>query len=79
LLGYVMKKLKFPTAPFVIAFLLGPMAERAIRQSLMISQGDFTVFVTQPIRLAFLTLTIIVITATGFRRFMASKKKKKLV
>lgn len=77
LVGYVMKKLKFPTAPFVIAFLLGPMAERAIRQSLMISQGDFTVFVTQPIRLVFLTLAILVITATGVRRFRASKKNKK--
>jgi putative tricarboxylic transport membrane protein len=48
-LGYLMRKLDFDTAPLVLAFLLGPMMEVAMRQSLILSQGDFAIFVTRPI------------------------------
>ena len=48
-LGYVMRKFDFDTAPLVLAFLLGPMMEVAMRQSLILSQGSFKIFVTRPI------------------------------
>jgi putative tricarboxylic transport membrane protein len=48
-LGYVMRKLDFDTAPLVLAFLLGPMMEVAMRQSLLLSQGSFAIFVTRPL------------------------------
>ena len=35
--------------PLILAFVLGPMLENALRQSLVISRGDFMVFVTRPI------------------------------
>ncbi len=47
--GYLMRKLDYPLAPAVLAIVLGPIAEPALRQSLLISNGDFTVFVTRPI------------------------------
>lgn len=47
-LGYTFKKLDYPLAPLILALVLGPMTERALRQSLIISHGDPTVFLTRP-------------------------------
>jgi putative tricarboxylic transport membrane protein len=47
--GYLMRKLDYPMAPAVLAIVLGPIAEPSLRQSLLISNGDLTVFVTRPI------------------------------
>jgi putative tricarboxylic transport membrane protein len=44
-----MRKLNFDPAPLPLAFVLGPMVERSLRQSLLISGGDLTIFVTRPI------------------------------
>jgi putative tricarboxylic transport membrane protein len=57
LLGYVMKKTDFPTAPLVLAFVLGPLLEQAVRRSLIISQGDISIFVTRPWAIFFLVIT----------------------
>jgi putative tricarboxylic transport membrane protein len=55
-LGYCLKKLDFPLAPAVLGFVLGHRIEMALRQSLVISQGDLTVFFTRPISLSILLL-----------------------
>ena len=47
--GYLLRKLDYPLAPAVLAIVLGPIAEPALRQSLLISNGDVTVFFTRPI------------------------------
>jgi putative tricarboxylic transport membrane protein len=47
--GYVFKKLDFPLAPLVLALVLGDMAENALRQSLIMSQGSFMIFFSRPI------------------------------
>jgi putative tricarboxylic transport membrane protein len=44
LVGYVFKKLDYPLAPLVLALVLGDSAESAFRQSMLISQGDMTIF-----------------------------------
>ena len=49
IMGFVFKKLDYPLAPLILALVLGPMTERALRQSLIISAGDPTVFFTRPI------------------------------
>jgi putative tricarboxylic transport membrane protein len=49
LLGYVMRKLDFPAAALILGMVLGDALERALRQSLMMSQGDITILVTRPI------------------------------
>ena len=48
-IGYVFKKLDYPLAPFVLALVLGDMAENALRQSLIMSQGTLSIFLTRPI------------------------------
>jgi putative tricarboxylic transport membrane protein len=42
--GYVFRKLDYPLAPMVLALVLGDAAESAFRQSMLISQGDLTIF-----------------------------------
>jgi putative tricarboxylic transport membrane protein len=48
-LGYVFKKLDYPLAPLVLALVLGDLAENALRQSLIMSQGSLLIFATRPI------------------------------
>ena len=46
--GYLMRKLDYPMAPAVLAIVLGPLAEPAMRQSLLISNGSFMIFFERP-------------------------------
>ncbi|HEX2923971.1 MAG TPA: tripartite tricarboxylate transporter permease [Chloroflexota bacterium] len=55
-LGYIMKKLEYPTAPVVLALILSPMLESRLSQSLTISSGDPTIFLTRPASLVLLLL-----------------------
>jgi putative tricarboxylic transport membrane protein len=48
-LGYVFKKLDYPLAPLVLALVLGDLAENALRQSLIMSQGSLAIFFQRPI------------------------------
>lgn len=57
LLGFVMRRWGFPVAPAVIGLILGPLAETQFRRALSISQGDASVFFTQPISATLLALT----------------------
>jgi TctA family transporter len=43
--GYLLRKLNYPVAPAVLAIVLGPLAERSMRQSLIGSRGDATTFI----------------------------------
>jgi putative tricarboxylic transport membrane protein len=56
--GYLMKKLDFEPAPLVLAFVLGRMAEEALRQSLLISRGSPTILVTRPLATTILALAV---------------------
>lgn len=49
IVGYVLRKLDFSAAPLVLALVIGPMLEDSFRQSLMMSQGNLTVFITSPV------------------------------
>ena len=49
IVGYLLRKLNYPVAPAVLAIVLGPLAERSLRQSLLASQGDVLTFVERPI------------------------------
>lgn len=42
--GYLFKKLKYPMAPLVLALVLGDMAEASFRQSMLLSQGELSIF-----------------------------------
>ena len=59
--AYLMRKLDYPLAPAVLAIVLGPIAEPALRQSLLISNGDFTVFFTRAISGPIMIIAIILL------------------
>src|ERR1700675_1939784 len=48
-IGYAFKKLDYPLAPLVLALVLGDLAENALRQSLIMSQGSLLIFLERPI------------------------------
>jgi putative tricarboxylic transport membrane protein len=47
--GYLMKKFEYEGAPLVLAFVLGPLLENNLRKSLIMSQGDFSIFFLRPL------------------------------
>ncbi len=61
LAGYVLRKMKFPLAPIVLALVLGEMMETNLRRALISNQGDWSVFYTSP-----MTLFLLVIAALAF-------------
>ena len=48
-LGYLIKKFGYESAPLILAVVLGPMLEQNLRQSLLLSRGSFLIFITRPI------------------------------
>ena len=61
LLGYLMRKLDFPAAALILGIVLGDGLERALRQSLMMSQGDLTILVNRPISGTLLAVAALVL------------------
>ena len=61
LLGFVMRRWGMPVAPAVIGLILGPLAETQARRALAISQGDATVFLTQPISASILAVSFLLL------------------
>ncbi len=57
--GYLMRKLDYPMAPAVLAIVLGPLAEPALRQSLIGSHGDMLIFFQRPISGSIMVVAII--------------------
>ena len=58
LLGVVMRRFDFPTAPVVVGMILGPLAEAQMRNALSIGEGRWTVFVERPLSLFLLAVIV---------------------
>ncbi|WP_157015632.1 tripartite tricarboxylate transporter permease [Mesorhizobium xinjiangense] len=56
--GYLLRKLDYPVAPAVLAIVLGPLAERSLRQSLLSSQGDPLIFLERPLSAIFILVAV---------------------
>lgn len=67
ILGYIFRKLDWPLAPTVLALILGPMMERALRTSLEMSGGDLSILVTRPISVVLLVIAAIVLISPAVR------------
>ncbi|RPH38950.1 MAG: hypothetical protein EHM91_13075, partial [Planctomycetota bacterium] len=72
LLGYAMKKLKYPVVPLILAMVLGTLVEKSLRQALVLSAGSFDVFYTRPITAGFLLIALLAYCSPLIR--MALKK-----
>jgi putative tricarboxylic transport membrane protein len=60
IIGYLFKKLDYPIAPMVLALVLGDMAESAMRQALIMGQGNPIVFFRPPIALPIMILALVI-------------------
>ncbi len=73
IVGYLMRKLDYPLAPAVLAIVLGPLAEPALRQSLLISDGEFSIFFTRtyagPIMVTAIILLFLPVLKIGYDKF----------
>jgi putative tricarboxylic transport membrane protein len=61
LLGYVLNRLRIPVAPVVLGLVLGEILEANYRQALILTAGDYTIFVSSVPAVLFLALTVLVI------------------
>lgn len=68
LIGYGMEKLSIPTAPAVLALILGPMAEAELRRSLLISGGDSAILFSGMINWIFIALITVMLALPVWRR-----------
>ena len=66
--GYLLKKYGFERPPLILAFVLGPLIEKAFRQSMIVSDGSFTIFVTRPISAFFILVAFAVLIASFIKK-----------
>src|SRR5688572_4787703 len=66
--GWLAEKYGYSLAPLVLAFVLGPLMEQSLRQSLIISQGDFAIFVSRPISATLLAIGVLFVALPLARR-----------
>lgn len=72
--GYLFRKFDYEGAPLLLAFVLGPLLELNLRQSLILSKGNFSIFFTRPISAAATSLAIIIFILPLFSYFIKKKK-----
>ena len=74
-IGYLFIKLKCEPAPLLLGFVLGPMMEENFRRSLLLSRGDFSVFVTRPLSLGLLIAAAILVAIVAMPSIKAKREE----
>ncbi|MGI6552469.1 MAG: tripartite tricarboxylate transporter permease [Bacillota bacterium] len=72
--GYLMNKLGFSPPAMLIAFILAPMLENHARTALLIHEGQWSIFLTKPISLAFLLITVLIMISVFMRQRKRSRQ-----
>ena len=75
---YLLRKLNYPVAPAVLAIVLGPLTERALRQSLVAERGDVMTFIERPLSATILFLAVLFIVLPAIK-MMRHKKNRAAV
>jgi putative tricarboxylic transport membrane protein len=78
LVAYFMQKYDYPASPVLLALILGPLAESSLRRSLIVSQGDPTIFFTRPICVTLLALAFLSLATSTIRQIRYEKKQRLL-
>ena len=74
LLGVVMRRFDFPTAPVVVGMILGPLAEAQMRNAVAIGEGSWSIFVTRPMSLSLVLLVLAVLLLPRVLRQVARRQ-----
>jgi putative tricarboxylic transport membrane protein len=75
LLGYFMLKVGLEPAPLLLGFVLGPLIEEHLRRALMLSRGDFSVFLHRPLALAMLATAVVLLALTLLPHLAARRRE----
>jgi putative tricarboxylic transport membrane protein len=75
ILGYLMVKFGFPIAPLLIGFILGPLVEVSLRQSMILSDNSIIIFFTRPVAAGFIVLTVAVVFSVAWQRYKELRAK----
>jgi putative tricarboxylic transport membrane protein len=70
LLGVLMRRYDFPTAPVIVGLILGPLAEAQLRNAVSIGEGSFRVFVERPMALTLLVVIVAVLVVPRLIRLL---------
>jgi TctA family transporter len=60
-IGYGFIKLGMEPAPLLLGFILGPMMEENLRRAMLLSRGDWSVFVTRPLSATLLAMAVLLL------------------
>ena len=74
-IGFAFKKFEVPTTPFILGFILGPLAEQNYRRGMMRTNGSFVPFLTSPISAVFLGIAVLMIAIYSLRPLLAKKRR----
>ncbi len=74
-IGYFMRKFDYEAAPLVLAYVIGPLLENNLRKSLILSQGDFSIFFFRPISAGCLVVALFLL-ASPIMPWMAKKRQQ---
>ena len=68
-LGYLLRKFQFDPAPLVLGLVIAPMFEQSLRQSLIMSNGNYLIFLRRPIALGLLIVSAGLIALSAYAYF----------
>ena len=74
-IGYLMRKFGYEGAPLVLAFIMGPLLENNLRQSLLMSGGSFAIFVSRPISVVTLSIAFLLL-LSNLIPFLKKRRKQ---
>jgi len=74
LVGVVMRRFDFPTAPVVVGMILGPLAEAQMRNAVSIGEGSFRVFIERPMSLTLIAVILAVLIAPRLYKWTRARR-----
>ncbi len=78
LLGVVMRRYDFPTAPVVVGMILGPLAEAQLRNAMSIGEGSAVVFFQRPMSIVLVIIVVAVLVLPRLAKRLSERKLKRL-
>ena len=73
--GYILRKLDYEPAPFLLATILGPLLETNFRNALKMSDGSFMIFLRKPISAVILVICVLLFLSTGLSAYRKTKTR----
>jgi putative tricarboxylic transport membrane protein len=75
-IGYLLRKLRFPEGPLILGLVLGPLLEEQLRRSLTLSLGDPTILISRPISGVIIAVAALCLVWPLFRRGLRAARRK---